>query len=51
MVSWWSLGQSLVVLLCGLGQVLALRTFFSDRRPSSKPSEGEPEERQVTSYT
>ena len=51
MVSWWSLGQSLVVLLCGIGQVLVLRTFFTDKRRSSKPAEGEPEEKQVISYT
>nr|KAG5711881.1 hypothetical protein BaRGS_026322 [Batillaria attramentaria] len=51
MVSWWSLGQSVVVLLCGVGQVVALKTLFTDTRKSTKPSEGEPEEKQVISYT
>ncbi|XP_076464265.1 transmembrane emp24 domain-containing protein 7-like [Babylonia areolata] len=50
MVSWWSVVQSGVVLVCGLGQVLVLRCFFTQRRPSSKPGEGEPEEQQVTVY-
>lgn len=51
MVSWWSLGQTVVVMLCGLGQVIALRTFFTDKRKSTKPAaEGDPEERQVIAY-
>lgn len=50
-VTWWSLSQSLVVVLCGLGQVLILKKFFTEKRLSTKPAEGEPEEKQVISYT
>ncbi|KAL8613768.1 hypothetical protein ACOMHN_029625 [Nucella lapillus] len=50
MVSWWSLVQSGVILMCSLSQVLILRCFFTQKRQSSKLHEGEPEERKVTNY-
>lgn len=31
-VHWWSVGQSVVILLVGIGQVLVLRSFFTDKR-------------------
>ena len=31
-VQWWSLGQTTVIILVGIGQVLVLRSFFTDRR-------------------
>ncbi|KAK7103651.1 transmembrane emp24 domain-containing protein 7-like [Littorina saxatilis] len=51
MVTWWSMGQSLVVMLCSVGQVLVLRTFFMEKRSSTKLPEGEPHEKQVITYT
>uniref|UniRef100_A0A183BVG3 GOLD domain-containing protein n=1 Tax=Globodera pallida TaxID=36090 RepID=A0A183BVG3_GLOPA len=32
-VTYWSLGQTAVVLLIGVGQVFLLRSFFADRKP------------------
>jgi len=32
-VLWWSLGQTAVLLLIGIGQVIVLRSFFTDKRP------------------
>lgn len=34
-VLWWSLGQTAVILTIGIGQVLVLRSFFSDKRSVS----------------
>lgn len=31
-VLWWSIGETVVVLLIGVGQVLVLRNFFTDRK-------------------
>jgi len=31
-VLWWSLGQTAVLLAIGIGQVLVLRSFFTDKR-------------------
>jgi protein ERP2 len=31
-VQWWSIGQTCAIFLIGVGQVLVLRSFFSDRR-------------------
>ncbi|XP_062567358.1 transmembrane emp24 domain-containing protein 3-like [Saccostrea cucullata] len=32
-VSWWSVGQTFFILLAGVGQVLLLKTFFSEKSP------------------
>ncbi|PAV87443.1 hypothetical protein WR25_18588 [Diploscapter pachys] len=32
-VMYWSLGQTAVVVLIGIAQVILLRSFFSDKRP------------------
>lgn len=31
-VFYWSLGQSIIILFVGIGQVLVLRGFFTDKR-------------------
>jgi len=31
-VLWWSLGQTAVLVVIGIGQVLVLRSFFTDKR-------------------
>jgi len=31
-VHWWSVGESVLVLVIGIGQVLVLRSFFTDKR-------------------
>ncbi|XP_021360863.1 transmembrane emp24 domain-containing protein 7-like isoform X2 [Mizuhopecten yessoensis] len=36
-VFYWSIGESLIVLIIGIGQVLVLRSFFTDARHTSKP--------------
>ena len=36
-VMYWSIGESVVVLLIGLGQVLVLRSFFTDKKTSGMP--------------
>ena len=33
-VQLWSIGQSVVILLVGVGQILVLRSFFTDKRPN-----------------
>ena len=37
-VTLWSAGETLAVLLVGLGQVFVLRGFFSGSGPSARPS-------------
>jgi protein ERP2 len=32
-VMYWSIGQTVVILVIGIGQVLVLRSFFTDKRP------------------
>ncbi|KAK2168922.1 hypothetical protein LSH36_13g12000 [Paralvinella palmiformis] len=34
-VQLWSIGQSVVILLVGIGQIIILRSFFTDKRPYS----------------
>ncbi|XP_046364472.1 transmembrane emp24 domain-containing protein 7-like isoform X1 [Haliotis rufescens] len=34
-VSYWSVGQAVIILLIGVGQVAVLRSFFTDKKPSS----------------
>jgi len=36
-VSYWSLGQTVVVVAASLGQIVVLRSFFTDRKPYSSP--------------
>jgi len=31
-VQYWSVGQTVIILIAGIGQVLILRSFFSDRK-------------------
>ena len=31
-VFFWSIGQTVVILIIGVGQVLVLRSFFTDKR-------------------
>jgi len=33
-VLWWSVGQTVVVVFIGIGQVFILRSFFTDKRTS-----------------
>ena len=33
-VQYWSVGESVVILIIGIGQVLVLRSFFTDRKSS-----------------
>ncbi|KAK3093738.1 hypothetical protein FSP39_019503 [Pinctada imbricata] len=35
-VSWWSIGQTVVILLTGLGQVFILKTFFTEKSSTVK---------------
>lgn len=37
-VQYWSLGQSIVILAVSIGQILVLRSFFTDKRPHLSPS-------------
>lgn len=37
-VQYWSLGQSVVILVVSIGQVMVLRSFFTDKRPHMSPS-------------
>ena len=37
-VQYWSVGQTVIILICGLGQVLILRSFFSERKTLHVPS-------------
>lgn len=32
-VQYWSVGQAVIILLVGIGQVMVLRSFFTDKRP------------------
>ncbi|XP_067681418.1 transmembrane emp24 domain-containing protein 7-like [Haliotis asinina] len=40
-VMWWSLAQAVIVLLTGFGQVMIFKTFFTERRKTSKPGDVE----------
>ena len=31
-VQYWSIGQTIVIVLAGLGQIVVLRSFFTDKR-------------------
>ena len=31
-VQYWSIGESIVILIVGIGQVLVLRSFFTDKK-------------------
>lgn len=31
-VQYWSVGQTVIILLAGIGQVIILRSFFTDRK-------------------
>lgn len=33
-VLWWSAGQTIAILVIGVGQVMILRNFFSEKKPS-----------------
>ena len=33
-VMYWSIGESIIVLIIGLGQVLVLRSFFTEKKTS-----------------
>lgn len=33
-VMFWSIGESIIVLIIGLGQVLVLRSFFTEKKTS-----------------
>lgn len=35
-VQWWSFGQFFLIILVSIGTVLLLRSFFPDRRDSSR---------------
>lgn len=35
-VMWWSMGQAVIVMLTGFGQVAIFRRFFTDKRPGTK---------------
>ncbi|XP_022090819.1 transmembrane emp24 domain-containing protein 7-like [Acanthaster planci] len=34
-VQWWSAGVFIVILIVGIGQVIVLRSFFTERRPTT----------------
>ncbi|XP_002737106.1 transmembrane emp24 domain-containing protein 3-like [Saccoglossus kowalevskii] len=34
-IQYWSVGQAVVILVTSLGQILILRSFFTEKRPSS----------------
>jgi len=34
-VMWWSIGQTVVIFIIGIGQVLILRSFFTDKRTAA----------------
>ncbi|XP_046577561.1 transmembrane emp24 domain-containing protein 7-like [Haliotis rubra] len=40
-VMWWSLAQAVIVMLTGFGQVMIFKTFFTERRKSSKQGDVE----------
>jgi protein ERP2 len=35
-VTWWCMGQTAVILLAGVGQVLLLKTFFTEKLPTKQ---------------
>jgi len=37
-VQYWSVGQTIIIFIAGLGQVLILRSFFSERKTIHVPS-------------
>lgn len=37
-VWWWSVGQSMIILIIGFGQVFILKTFFTDKLPTQTRS-------------
>jgi len=37
-VTWWSAGQALIIVITGVGQILVLRRFFTDRRSLQTPT-------------
>ena len=39
-VLYWSVGQALLILAVGIGQVFVLRSFFYDKRPIISNSKG-----------
>lgn len=34
-VQYWSIGQTVIILLAGIGQLLVLKSFFTEKRGSS----------------
>lgn len=40
-VMWWSIAQAVIVMLTGFGQVMVFKTFFTERRKSSKLEDAE----------
>lgn len=40
-VFWWSLGQSVIIFIVMTSQVFVLKCFFTDRRKSTAPPEGQ----------
>lgn len=36
-VNYWSIGETLIILMIGLGQVFILRSFFTDKKTSGMP--------------
>ena len=37
-VLYWSVGQTIIILVAGIGQVLVLRSFFSERKTTHTSS-------------
>ncbi|ESN92721.1 hypothetical protein HELRODRAFT_185153 [Helobdella robusta] len=33
-VQYWSIGQTIIIFVAGIGQILILKSFFTDKRPS-----------------
>lgn len=33
-VLWWSVCETVAVMVCAIGQVIILRSFFTEKRPS-----------------
>jgi len=36
-VLYWSVGQTIIILVAGIGQVIVLRSFFSERKTTHAP--------------
>ncbi|CAD5111640.1 DgyrCDS931 [Dimorphilus gyrociliatus] len=34
-VQFWSIGESIIVLIVGIGQIIVLKSFFTDKRPTT----------------